>query len=224
MDISEKQLERFIKSCGCSASTAEAKTALLKVVKKLVFNMIDNARYVSDACDCKVIKAGHFKAVDQLMRRFIAQAMAAKKPIAKAQRGGFTVLPSEYFAIDSGRYFPESVVRPFETHAFGDPSVTRAAQPISDGSMQTGGAGFNVKLVGNSLIKLIVDEYNKKRKLKSAVRVSSNAMPLILASVHQNIKDLLRHIAAASRGKPTKLTASLIRKTVTTHPQYSHMA
>lgn len=215
--VEEKQVAKFVGAIGFTEYDGKVKAALYRIAKRLVFNMITNARYVSEACNCKIIKTSHFKAVDQLMRKMIVQG-------TRAQTGGADVhLPTEWFGGVSGSYHPIDAVRTFETQSFSDPSVTRVGHDVFNG--QIGGALKSKKgasLINADAVDAMVADYNKRKNMKTPVRISKSANALVRLSVHQNLSDILKHISQSTKSK--KLQGDLIVKTASSHSQYAHMA
>jgi hypothetical protein len=218
MEFKEQKLAQYLQSHGFNEFDGRVKSTLIRIVKRLVSNMINNARYVADACNCKTIKASHFKAVDQLMRKMIIQAKPRASP--GKQVGGKAVLPSEYFGINSGSYFTQEVVAPGETHAFSDPTLTRVGHNIFDG--QIGGYPKLKTIVTSDMVDAVMAEYNNRRSAKTPLALSKGANALVRMSIHQNLADILGHIMSTNRG--SKLTGVMITKTTANHPQYEHMA
>lgn len=235
MPIPEKKFSEFAKSIGFKGIDKYTVNTVTSIAKRLAFNMIDNARFISDACNCKTIKSSHFKAVDQLMRMTLAQHRQGRGRKTGAQSGGAIIMPPEFFDATFGPspFVPEATLAPFQTQLFADPSLARAEHAIfeapsyslTSGLMggqqsQAGGAGKNISyFIPISLLEEFVEEYNAR---KNEVKVSKAALDIMRIAIVQSIVGLLRHIR--STGLATeKLSGSVIKTVVNTHAQYAHM-
>lgn len=146
-------------------------------VKRIVFGILDNASYVLDACKCKTIMPAHLVAI-AMVQNTITKNRIGRVPVTAVKKGGAQVLPSEYFGVDSGRYFDISEVSKLETNMFSDAALARAELPL-----KVGGALNKVSL---AMLKQAVKDYNQARK--KSVKISKEAMALIKTSVELNLK------------------------------------
>ena len=115
-----------IKKAATASAAAPAKkpNASNKVVHAVVFNILDNVAYVLEACKCKTVMPSHLKAV-AMIQNTISQNNIGSVP--RSQKGGAQVMPSEYYGVDSGRYFDISQVEQMEAHMFADAIARRNA-------------------------------------------------------------------------------------------------
>jgi len=250
MPIPEKKLSDFAKSIGFKGIDKYAVNSLTSIAKRLAFNMIDNARFISDACNCKTIRSSHFKAVDQLMRMTLSQhrqvqgkgrkglnGMNGKK--TGAQSGGAIVMPPEFFDANYGPspYYPEAILAPYQTQLFADPGLTRAEHTIFEapsfsltsgltGGQQTGGGGSKKTsyFIPISLLEEFVEDYNaRKSNVGNEVKVSKAALDIMRIAIVQSLVGLLRHIQSSGLASADKLSGGVIKTVITTHAQYAHM-
>lgn len=232
MPIPDKKFADFVKENGFTSTDARAIGVVASVAKRLAFNMINNARTVSIACNCKTIRSSHFKAVDQLMRKIVAQHR--RKRTTSSQSGGFaeTVLPIEFYhppPYDASPFLPLAQVQPMETHLFSDPGLARAEHTVSGPALnaQFGGASLPKKvapILPVSLMEEFVEEYNNRRpKAVEPVKISKAALGIMRIAIFQSIVGLLRHIRASGVAEKGKLSGMIIKEVIKTHEQFAHM-
>lgn len=160
------------------------------VVRCVVYNILDNAAYVLDACKCKTVSAAHLNAV-AMIQNTIAKNRIGSLPssVKKTMMGGAQVMPSEFFGVDSGRYFDISQVQNLEANMFADAALSRAEMPLK--------VGGGDKKVTVAMVKEAIKDYNSKRTNK--IKVSKNAVDMIHLSCEQNVSDVEKEIGV----KPT---------------------
>lgn len=190
------------------ASPAAEKSALAKAIARAVaINVIDNALFVMKACKCKTLMPAHLKAVSAIQQTIVKNKIGSLPSSLKASmKGGDPVMASEYYGVDSGRYFDISSVERLETHMFADSTLSRAEMPL-----KVGGAPLNTNdLVTLADMKAIV------KSLKNAPRVNSEALEMIRLSALQHVKELMRKVGA-------KATLAKLRLYVNKTAKYAHL-
>ena len=193
--------EEYVAKFGFKTIDDNAFMKLVMIIETLVYNILNNVIHLTDALDKKIIKKEHLKAVISMMHDFVS---------AK-QSGGHagTVLPSEYFGVNSNRYFAN--VSSLETSMFSD-NLTRSALDLK----LSGGA--NAVALSLENFKFILNDY---RKAKNApVKVEKASYDVIAASVQNNLDNLLKRV---ERGK--KLSLPGITKALNKYcKQFSHLS
>lgn len=167
---------------------------LESVAKQLAKNILENASYVMTACECKVLKPTHLKAVSMIQSGILKNKIYHIPKEYKTQGGGAAVLPSEYFGINSGRYLDINDVSGSQINLYGDTTLTRVEHPII--------VGGGDSIVSSDTIEKIVKNIAKSHK----IRVSTEALQMIVSSVKLNLQDL----AKSPSGK--KATLSSVQK------------
>lgn len=183
-----------------------------KIAYAVIWNILKNVSYVAEACNCKIIKTEHIKAVSVIQSNILDQGIYY---IPKSQKGGMqgsTVLPSEYFGTDSGRYVDIQAISPSGVEITADTALARAALPATfpGAPVQTGG----MPLPKFADIKELLEIYMKAHK---DVHVSVPAQKLIYQSVLENLKAVFSKIPAVVKSE-TKL-----QSWVKTHPEFAHL-
>lgn len=238
MPIPEKKFSDFAKSIGFHGIDKYTVNTVTSIAKRLAFNMIDNARFISDACNCKTIRSSHFKAVDQLMRMTLAQQGRSQGRGRKQskQSGGAIIMPPEFYDASYGPspFVPEATLAPFQTQLFADPGLARAEHNIFEapsfsltsglmGQQQTGGAGKKLaSYIPISLLEEFVQEYTTRKSGAENIKVSKAALDIMRIAIVQSLTGLLRHIRSSGIVSD-KLSGSVIKTVVNTHAQYTHM-
>lgn len=184
----------FVKTFGFTSVDNAALLKLNTIVEVVVFNMLNNVLFVTEALQVKTIKKGHFLGVFKILKE-------AASRCEKNQKGG-TVLPAEYFGHDSGRYF--------DTVDFHDTSfidgLTRG--PLF---VQEAGASKSVPVaITVDEIKAIIAKY--KKETDAEFIVAKDVYAVIQQCVLHNMTQLLS--AASDKGKNKTLTATLINKSI----------
>jgi hypothetical protein len=206
--FSKQLLVDYGKQYGYTNVDDGACTFMTNVVKKLVWNLLNNVFYVTSALKVKRIRKEHFEGVLSLLRSHNIQA------------GGHagTVLPGEYFGVDSGRYFND--VSTFESSAFAN-NLSRAELPIK--MMSAGGSTKPFINVKN--IKDLIAKYMNEKKIEGTIGTS--AVELMIASIYANLDRLLKASAKGSRAKSPTLTKQLLVQTIqkkVNQDKLAHMA
>lgn len=214
VEIPETRLKSFAKAYGFKDVDARVSGMLVRLAKKLSRNLIANAKVVSDACNCKSIRASHFKAVGQLMNR-IQESRRAQMPAGSQSGGGDYHMPAVYFnPISDPAYVSLEMANANVTFADSAPDLTRAAHDIKI----VGGAGVK-SLFSDAAISKLAEEINKAKT--KPVKISQSAIKVMRESIEQNIRTLVKH--AADSKISVKLTQKLLAKMIETHPQFAHM-
>lgn len=183
-------------------------TPLYVVVRAAVFNILGNTTYVLEACKCKTIMPAHLKAVAMIQNTIMKNKIGSLPSSMKKDKvGGAQVMPSEYYGVDSGRYFDISQVQSLETHMFADAALSRAELPFKVG----GGMG---KLVSSAMVKQAVKQFNEAQN--KSVKVSKDALEMIRMSAEQNVKDV-----QAESGRDA--TVEQVRSAISQSKHLSHL-
>lgn len=175
----------FVKSFGFNQVDNAAMLKLKIIAEVLVFNILNNVLHVTQALNVKTIKKGHFLGVLKILKD------AANK--CKGAQSGGTVMASEYYGIDSGRYF-ENV--DFHNTSYID-GLTRGPLYVQEaGAARASGAATGSKTTRASLhflsmtdAKDIIGKYKIEKKLD--FKVAKDVYDLIMNSVDANLKQLL---------------------------------
>ena len=201
-------IQTYVHCSGFELVKDKAMIQLFLIIENLVCNILENLMFVVDVHKQPALSKKHAAAVMNLMRQ-------------KTQAGGsYTVLPSEYFGSESGRYFAD--VSSQETNMF-QAGVTRPA--IDYLSAVKGGAKKRCSVVNTDAIQLIVNSFKKSKNVEFTV--GKELIDLIVASVNINIDDLLVATKAAFAQKPNKkneLTMALLNSTIKESPvRFKHL-
>jgi hypothetical protein len=199
--------------------------AFVKIVftiEVLIYNLINNALYVTEALKVKTIKRKHYDGVVQIMRDF-EQGMS-KNHILKGGNG--TALPSEYFGFDSGRYFANV---DFTNTGYMD-GLTRgplmSTMDVSAASvMNMAGGGMTAgTFLTDKQIRIFIDNYKKENKLD--FKVATEVYQLLIASVVSNLSNLLQACSdkASKSKKPILTMAHLYSVLEKNGKQFAHMS
>lgn len=196
--MSKHPLAEFVKQYGFVVYEDAALERLDTVVHVVVGNTLKNLASVMQACNCKVADAKHFKLLLTVNKQLLARKSAA------AQSGGAVVLPSEYFGIDSGRYFND--VSANETVMSGSSVPEGLARPE-----------LNVLHAGGKMA-LLSPRYIAKhiRHHAPAFKMNAKAKTELMAVVVANLADVLK----AVRGKT--LTLAAVKK-VLSYKKFKHL-
>lgn len=189
----------FIKSFGFTDVDKPALIKLHSVIEVVVFNMLNNVLYVVDALKVKTVKKGHFLGVLHLLKE-AAKRCGEKK---KGQTGG-TVMASEFFGHDSGRFFADV---DFHNTAYLD-NLSRGGLEV----MQAGGAKASAA-VSVAELKEIVAAY-KKENDRASLKLAADVYPLVQEAVSANLAGLLRACKKAAGPGQGVLTAKLLVKCI----------
>jgi hypothetical protein len=209
--FSKHALELYASKFGFAGVDDAASKQVNIIVKKLVWNLLDNVSYIVGALKVKRVKKEHFEGVIALLQSH------------NIQLGGHagTVLPSEYFGINSGRYFAN--VLPYEGSAFAA-GVARAELPIKFPGAFGGAAAKQDAFVNTKYIKSIAKQYNDETK--SEMSVTTSAIDVMVTSICANLDKLFKASASSSRSKTPILTREVIVKTLKskTNKKLAHMS
>jgi hypothetical protein len=198
-----------------SAKVVKESVLFAQVAKNTVFNILQNSKYILDACKCKTLTTEHLTAISLIQANIAEQGIAfvPKGKSPKVMSGG-TVLPSEYFGVNSGRYVDISTLSSAEVQLTADTTLARAEHPIKL-PMSGGAATASVPLV---LIKNAIKEFQQKSKF--TFKVSKDALEMIHVSVQENVKDI---VEVAKKEIGTSFTATQLTKFAKEHPKFMHM-
>jgi hypothetical protein len=188
-----------------------------KLAYAVIYNILKNVSYVAQACKCKVIKTEHIKAVSVIQSNILEQGIYyIPKKACYGMKGGMhgsTVLPSEYFGVDSGRYVDIQALSPATVQISADTALARAPLPATFPSplLQAGGG---LPLPKFAEIKDLIEVCMKTH---DNIRISVAAQKLIYQSVLENLKDVFAQLPAAVKSD------RLIQAWLKTHPEFAHL-
>jgi hypothetical protein len=224
--------------------------AFVKIVftiEVLIYNLINNALYVTEALKVKTIKRKHFDGVVQIMRDF--ENGMTKNPNLNLKGGNGTALPAEYFGVDSGRYFEQSMLKggngtalPSEYFGFDsgryfasvDFNNTSYMDGMTRGPLMstmepgvigmTGGGMTAGSFLTDKQVRIFIDNYKKEHKLD--FKVATEVYQLLIASVVSNLSNLLKACSdkASKSKKPILTTAHLYSVLEKNGKQFAHMS
>ena len=188
----------FIKSFGFKDVDNAALIKLNTIIEVIVFNMINNVLHVVNALKVKTVKKAHFIGVMHVLKEAAARCTSG-------QRGG-TVMASEFFGHDSGRFF-SSV--DFHNTAYID-GLSRGSLDVA----QAGGGSEKATpdAVTIAEVKAIVAKY-KKEMDHDSLKMAADVYPVIQAAVTANMIKLL-YACKSGRGTSQTLTSKLIMKSI----------
>lgn len=124
--------------------------------------------------------------------------------------GGDPVQSSEFYGVDSGRYFSIGEVAPLETQMFSNPELARIDMVLK------GGAGSKAIFIDSKMVKECVDVFFKKHKLN--LKINTKALDILTKSVQLNII----HILETASNKKV-LTVTLLEKVRKSDPHFSQI-
>jgi hypothetical protein len=105
----------------------------------------------------------------------------------KSKRGGAeTVLPSEYFGSNSGRYFAHDAIAGMEHSTAGIPQQV-ARQELPQG-MAGGGSGARGAKMSDELFRNAVREYRRRNVSAGDMRISEDAKVLLRTAIAKSIE------------------------------------
>ena len=203
-----------MKKYGFTQMDDDAFVRLVLVIEVLLYNILNNVRHVSSHLNVKVISKKHLLMVADIMNEY---KKAASASFSKQFKGGAHVLPSEYFGIDSGHYYPAGdVVLSSEQSVDATADFARQAMVY-----QTAGAATaSASIVCKENLKYFVSQYLTAKHL--TFRISSVANTVILDALNKNIALLLLACKQAKDTKGSKLTLKLLGSVV--NKTFPHMA
>ena len=197
MQIQKEDIVSTIKSTYKFTDVESATLVKLDmIVEVLVYNLLNNVTHVTKALGVKTIKKAHFVGVLEILKGCVK----SKVNNSKQQTGGAIILPSEYFGIDSGRYFADVVSH---NTAYLD-DLARGPLYVQDAG--AGGMSKNT-MVSMVHIKTLVEKYKKEHHVD--FKMAKDAYELVMESILSNLDKLLKTCAAS---KQKTLTASLLYK------------
>jgi len=223
VEVPISKIQKFLDALGVKTIVDPSVTSQVqRLAKKLTFNMLNNVRLVSDACNCKTVRSSHLKAVAQLQHRILAQRKSTKKHTSATQSGGAIVLPPGWFGITDPSFHSIDAVARFETNLTSS-EFTRPEHTIFDGNISGGAVNrrSTPRFIPIPLIESLIADYNNKKKASDELKVSKAALSVMRDSVEQNLATLLRHIVNSKVSD--KVDSNIITRFVSTHPQFAHM-
>ncbi len=234
MDFKKTDLVNKITSFGFVDVDNAALLKVNMIIEALIFNMLSNVLYVTTALDVKTIKKAHFGGVLKILKECANKCQgpnASKKGTgssARKQAGG-TVLPSEYFGFDSGRYFDNVVSH---NTAYLD-DLSRGPLYVQEAGART---KANAKASTNSdshfspaksfitakQIKDVIDKY--KIETEADFKVAKDVYGIIEDSVTSNMITLLLTISHSKNATQKVLTTTLLLSNLNkSNSLFSHM-
>lgn len=181
------------------------------IIRAAVFNIMDNAQYVLDACHCKMIMPSHLKAVamiqNTITRNMIGKLPKGVKKTRGNMKGGGQVMAPQFFGVSNDRYFDISMVDQLETHMFADAALSRAEMPL-----KMGGGDQDSRLVTMTAVKKAIKEYNAAKE--KTIKVNAEAVEMMRISVEQNLREVTRRV-----GKLTPESMQVLKG----DPQFAHL-
>lgn len=154
--------------------------------KNLIFNIVSNGYHVATSCKMKTITLGHLNLVSQIQLKSIGEYPKVKTG------GGHTVLPSEYFGIDSGTHNSDGNCLDLFQADGGRAGLPSTFVPSLTGQGgQTGGGNGQVNFISEADFK----KYIKEAKAKNHdIKISKDALDIIMLSIELNIDMLMKFV------------------------------
>lgn len=204
-------LLKYVKTFGFDSVEDDAFMRTVMILEVMVYNLLNN---VHDLHPLNKDKAITKKDFEEVMSKLKEGRVVKAKAVMSGGHAG-TVLPSEYFGTDSGRYFDISVVKPLEQSAFAD-GVARAAIQY-----QQGGCPECSEFIGKKQLKFLIDEFKTTKGLQFSV--SSGAYTVMLTCLRNNLRLLFHTYRKHSKAKKVTLKMlGVIRTKYFPHMDYSH--
>jgi hypothetical protein len=190
---------------------------VINIIEIMVFNLLNNVLYVVKALNVKTITKKHCLAVLQIMKDY-----ETGKEI-EMKKGGGLVMPSEYYGIDSGRYFDADVVAALENQPWADPGLTRTSLESSFGGGKRGSKKVeNDSFVSKVQVKSIIAKY--KESENESFKVASVVYDIIISCIMSNLDALFTVVQEQSKGRK-KMTMSLLYSALKKNPKkFAHMS
>lgn len=175
-------LEDKIKAFKITKIEGNLQSLLNTCVENLLYNILINAKYVLEITNRKIIKVGHLRTINYIQKKSIGIVPTKTNSL---QKGGFAVLPSEYFGNESGSYNAD-VEGTHQFESLPDGYSRNGLEATFEPSYLEGG-GKNYYM-DNSVYEGILE----KNKNKVGVKISSDALELIRLSIELNIDMLIK--------------------------------
>lgn len=194
------------------------------VARAVTLNILDNARYVTEACRCKTIMPAHLKAV-AMIQGTIAKNHIGSIPdsIKRTMKGGDPVNASEYYGVDSGAYLDISQVSQLETHMYSDAALARVemplklmGEPMPSMPGMTGGAK-KAKVINQHVTKSMIKKALGEATGES-VRVNTEAREWMRLCAEEHVKELVRRV-----GDGEKFTIEKVQELVYSESCFAHL-
>jgi hypothetical protein len=151
--------------------------------KNLICNIVCNGYHVATSCKMKTITLGHLNLVSQIQLKSIGEYPKVKTG------GGHTVLPSEYFGIDSGTHNNDGNCMDLFQVDGGRAGIPSTFVPSLTG--QSGGGNGQVNFISESDFK----KYIKEAKAQNNnIKISKDALDIIMLSIELNIDMLMKFV------------------------------
>lgn len=157
-------------------------------VEICVINIMNNLMIMQKELKSKVIDKKHFALILYHLDTLKNRAPKCKKEIVV----GGTVLPSEYFGSDSGRYFDSSA----GTDITGLSNVTRGelsaySAVIEAQSDNNIGGSSSTSFITIEMVKQLVNIFKSKRKDDGDFKMTKAAYQVICKSANETMQELL---------------------------------
>lgn len=209
--LKKEKVVEFVKTYNYTSIDDGVLETFALIIKILVFNILNNVTYITQSLKVSIVKKEHFIAVLQIMKDY-----QNRKEFLE-MKGGFTVLPSEYFGNESGSYYSHDVVSAIENHPWtGLPfDLTRTELNAS----LVGGSAIKSCFVTIDCIKDLIAMYKESHLVD--FKVSKDVFQIIHGSVMYNFDLLLKH---CSKSKQKKLTNALIHKVLKANKSFLHLS
>ena len=222
----------YLRKYGFTDADDDAFVRVVLVLEVLVYNMLNNVSLVTNFMNVKTISQKHFDLVNNIINEY--QKTQDKHTSSKAsskttttskkqkatqesqhkshQQGGATVLPSEYFGYDSGRYFPEgSLALDMEQPVMSTDEFARTGLHMMTAGAKgkKGHSPVQRLFISDVQIKFLVDSYKTDKSVD--IRVSKVAIGIIIKALVMNLNLLLSHIKKSTKDQKTKkLTLKMV--------------
>lgn len=174
---------------------------IMFAIEVMVFNLLNNALYVTKSLKVKTIKKDHLMAILQIMKDY------SNGKTGPSMSGGAIVMPSEYFGKTSDQYFDADVVSAIENQPYGDAGMTRTAL---DSTFQNGGACEC--FITKKHIVQIIEKYKKQENVD--FKLAKNVYDIIISSVIANLESLFSECKNMGKNQKT-LSMQLLYKVLT---------
>lgn len=180
-----------------------------KVVHNIVGNTLENLSSVLYACNCKVADSRHFELMVNLNLKKQNTQKPQKKQKKQQQSGGGTVLPSEYFGDDSGRYFADVSANEVIMSSDLPDGLARPALEMSGGSDSSSHSIPAAYIVSHI------------RHHKPAFRMTNKAKMALTAVVATNLDAILKN--ARGKAKSQSLLSAKLLDRVLSLKKFRHL-
>lgn len=194
-------VDTYVKCFGFESVNNNALVQLVLIVETLISNILDNLFFVVNVYKRPMLTKKHMATVMNLMKQKVAQT-----------GGSYTVLPSEYFGVSSGRYFSD--VSQYET----DMNQATVTRPAIEMQMPFKGGAKKAKkcmMSDTKFVEQMIEQYKANNGVQFTT--SKDVVDLIMASININLDELLTAAKAMHLAKGTKkseLSMTLLNATI----------